>query len=100
MSSNIILETLLARFAIGKRFSKRITLRKIWFGIYYLLSQTVILREKMRCLWEDNIKMDFKDKMRAYRLDSSGSGYGPVAGCCQYGDERWGFIKAGEFSNL
>jgi hypothetical protein len=23
-------------------------------------------------------------------LDSTGSGYGPVAGCCECGDEPWG----------
>jgi len=30
-------------------------------------------------------------------LDSSGSGYGPVAGCCEYGNEPPGSIKGGEF---
>jgi hypothetical protein len=26
-------------------------------------------------------------------LDSAGSGYGPVAGFCEHGDEPWDFIK-------
>jgi hypothetical protein len=30
-----------------------------------------------------------------YGLDSSGSGYGPVAGSCVYGNETSGSIKAG-----
>jgi hypothetical protein len=30
-------------------------------------------------------------------LDSSGSGYGPVAGCCENGNEPSGSIKGGEF---
>jgi hypothetical protein len=28
-------------------------------------------------------------------LDSSGSGYGPVAGSCENGNEPWGSIKGG-----
>jgi hypothetical protein len=30
-------------------------------------------------------------------LDSSGSGYGPVAGSCEHGNEPSGSIKVGEF---
>jgi len=30
-------------------------------------------------------------------IDLSGSGYGPVTGCCEHGDEHSGFIKGGEF---
>jgi hypothetical protein len=30
-------------------------------------------------------------------LDSSGSGQGPVAGCCEHGNETSGSIKGGEF---
>jgi hypothetical protein len=30
-------------------------------------------------------------------LDSSGSGYVPVAGCCEHGNEPSGFVKGGEF---
>jgi hypothetical protein len=30
--------------------------------------------------WEDNIKTDIRNRMGWYGLDSSGSGYGPLAG--------------------
>jgi hypothetical protein len=30
-------------------------------------------------------------------LNSSGSGQGPVAGCCEHGNELPGSIKGGEF---
>jgi hypothetical protein len=30
-------------------------------------------------------------------LDSSGSGQGPVAGCCEFGSEPSSSIKGGEF---
>jgi hypothetical protein len=30
-------------------------------------------------------------------LYSSGSGEGPVAGCCEHGDESSGTIKCGQF---
>jgi hypothetical protein len=29
----------------------------------------------------------YEDWLREFRLDPVGSGYGPVAGCCKYGDE-------------
>jgi hypothetical protein len=41
--------------------------------------------------WEDNIKMD--DRMGCYGLDSSGSGWEPVEGSCERGNEPWGSIK-------
>jgi hypothetical protein len=31
------------------------------------------------------------------RLDSSGSGQGPMAGCCEYDNEASSSIKGGEF---
>jgi hypothetical protein len=34
-----------------------------------------------------------------YSLDSTGAGWGPVAGSCQYSNEPSGSIKAGEFLN-
>jgi hypothetical protein len=33
-------------------------------------------------------------------LDSSGSGYGPVAGSCEHGNEPLGSTKYGEFDTL
>jgi hypothetical protein len=32
-----------------------------------------------------------------YELDSSGLGWGPVAGLCEHGNEPSGSIKGGEF---
>jgi hypothetical protein len=29
-------------------------------------------------------------------LDATGLGWGPVEGCCEHGNEPWGFVK-GEF---
>jgi hypothetical protein len=36
--------------------------------------------------WEDGVRMD----LREIGLDSDGSGQGPVAGCCECGDEPSG----------
>jgi hypothetical protein len=33
-------------------------------------------------------------------LDSFGSGQGPIAGCCEHGNELPGSIKGGEFLDL
>jgi hypothetical protein len=41
-----------------------------------------------RRTWEGNIKMSIRGKGRAYRLDSSGLGWGPVAGSCEHGNEH------------
>jgi hypothetical protein len=51
---------------------------------------------KPRCRWKDNIKMYLKE-IGWEGLDSSGSGQGPVAGCCEHGNEPSGSIKGGEF---
>jgi hypothetical protein len=41
--------------------------------------------------WEDGIKIDLGEIcFGGCGLDSTGSGQGPVAGCCQCGDERSG----------
>jgi hypothetical protein len=41
--------------------------------------------------WEDGIRMDLKgDWLEGCGLDSTGSGQGPVAGCCECGDEPSG----------
>jgi hypothetical protein len=41
--------------------------------------------------WEDGIRMDLKEiGLRGLGLDSTGSGQGPVAGCCECGDEPSG----------
>jgi hypothetical protein len=37
--------------------------------------------------WEDGIRMDFMEIGLGGGLDSTGSGQGPVAGCCECGDE-------------
>jgi hypothetical protein len=42
----------------------------------------------------DNIKMDLKrGRMGWYGLDRTGSGYGPVEGSCEHGDEPSGSLK-------
>jgi hypothetical protein len=48
--------------------------------------------------FEDNIKMDLIEieSVRTW-LDSSGSGQGPVAGCCEYGNEPSVSVKDVEF---
>jgi hypothetical protein len=40
--------------------------------------------------WENGIRMDLGDWLRGCGLDSTGSGQGPVAGCCECGDEPSG----------
>jgi hypothetical protein len=47
----------------------------------------------------DYIKMDLEEVNRVggCELDSSGSGYGPVVGCSEYGNDPSGFIKGREF---
>jgi hypothetical protein len=40
--------------------------------------------------WEDGIRMDLREIGWACGLDSTGSGQGPVAGCCECGDEPSG----------
>jgi hypothetical protein len=40
--------------------------------------------------WEDGIRMDIREIGWGCVLDSTGSGQGPVAGCCECGDESSG----------
>jgi hypothetical protein len=41
--------------------------------------------------WEDGIRMDIREiGLRGCGLDSTGSGQGPVAGCCECSDEPSG----------
>jgi hypothetical protein len=40
--------------------------------------------------WEDEIRMDLGEIGWGCGLDSTGSGQGPVAGCCECGDEPSG----------
>jgi hypothetical protein len=41
--------------------------------------------------WEDGIRMDLREiGLGGCGLDSTGSGQGPVAGCCECGDEPSG----------
>jgi hypothetical protein len=42
--------------------------------------------------WEDGIRMDLRESgFGGCGLDSTGSGQGPLAGCCECGDEPSGF---------
>jgi hypothetical protein len=43
-----------------------------------------------RLRWEDGISMDLREIDLGGGLDSTGSGQGPVAGCCECGDEPSG----------
>jgi hypothetical protein len=45
---------------------------------------------------EDNIKMDLRE-IEWEGVDASGSGYGPMSACCEYGNEKSGSIKGGNF---
>jgi hypothetical protein len=60
-----------------------------------LSSETLKGREKAEGLGVDGkIILEW---MGRRGLDSSGSGQGPVAGCCEHGNEPSGSIKGGEF---
>jgi hypothetical protein len=43
-----------------------------------------------RSRWEDRIKMDLREIDWGCGMDSPGSGWGPLAGCCECGDEPSG----------
>jgi hypothetical protein len=40
---------------------------------------------RRRSRWEDGIKTDLVETGWGCRVDSTGSGKGPVAGCCEFG---------------
>jgi hypothetical protein len=51
--------------------------------------------------WEDGVRMDLREIGLGGGLDSTGSGQGPVAVCCECGDEPSGscateLVKEGE----
>jgi hypothetical protein len=46
--------------------------------------------ERPRHRWEDGIRMDLSEIGLGCGLDSRGTGQGPVAGCCECGDEPSG----------
>jgi hypothetical protein len=37
------------------------------------------------------------DNIKIHRMDLTGSGQGQLAGCCEHGNEHYGFIKCGEY---
>jgi hypothetical protein len=46
--------------------------------------------------WEDNIRMDLREMgWEGVDLYASGLGQGPVADCCEHGNETSGSIKGG-----
>jgi hypothetical protein len=49
--------------------------------------------------YEDNIRMNLMGRMGRCKLESSGSGQGQFACSCEYGNERSGSIKGGDFLN-
>jgi hypothetical protein len=52
---------------------------------------------RSRHRWEDNIKIDIREIRWESGLDSFGSGWGPVAGSCEYVSEPLGSIRGGNF---
>jgi hypothetical protein len=50
--------------------------------------------------WEDGIRMDLRETGLGVSLDSTGSGQGPVAGCCECGDEPSGSCATELFKYL
>jgi hypothetical protein len=46
--------------------------------------------ERARRRWEDGIEMDLREIGWGCGVDSRGSVYGPLAGCCECGDEPLG----------
>jgi hypothetical protein len=46
--------------------------------------------ERPRCRWKDEIRMDFREIGWGDRADSVCSGWAPVAGPCENGDEPSG----------
>jgi hypothetical protein len=58
---------------------------------------------RSRCRWLDDIKMDLRERdrerMRWYRVDCSASGWAPVEGSCEHGNELsvsikfWGIVE-------
>jgi hypothetical protein len=50
------------------------------------------------CRWEDNIRIDLMEvSVARCGLDSSDSGWRPIAGCCEHGNATSGSIKGGNF---
>jgi len=49
-----------------------------------------------RCRWEDDIRMDIKETVCGYGLESSGSGYSSVVVSCVRSSEDSGFINGRE----
>jgi hypothetical protein len=47
--------------------------------------------ERPRRRWEDGIRIDLRETGCGYGVDPVDSGQGPVAGCCEYGDEPAGY---------
>jgi hypothetical protein len=44
-------------------------------------------------MWEDNIKVDLRERGQESGLDSPGTRQGPVVGACKHSNESFGFIK-------
>jgi hypothetical protein len=55
--------------------------------------------ERQKRRWEDNITMHLRNRIEWYGLVSSGSGYRPVAGSCEHGNEPSVSIIRSEFRN-
>jgi hypothetical protein len=54
--------------------------------------------ERSRRAWEDGIRKDLRgSRVGSCGLDACGSGYGPVAGSCEHGNDISGSLRGGEF---
>jgi len=49
--------------------------------------------EDLGSRWEGNVKMDHREIGIDGRMDSAGSGYGPVVGLCEHVNEPSDFIR-------
>jgi hypothetical protein len=68
------------------RMEEEIKVYKVWVG--KPKGNRLLGRPRRR--WEDGIRMDLREIGLGCRLDSTGSGQGPVAGCGDCGDKPSG----------
>jgi hypothetical protein len=60
-------------------------------------SDTMRQLKRLSCRLENNINMDLREMVWSNGLDSSGSGYRPVAGSSEHRTEYSGSVNTGNF---
>jgi hypothetical protein len=65
--------------------------------VFSAVSQKIRHLGRLRRRWKDNIRMDLGKIGRKFVEFMHVSGQGPVAGCCEHGNEPSGSIKGGKF---